>query len=117
MAHTVAPRPKGPCMLQKIRDNTQGVISKVVMGLVIAVFALFGIKSIVGTYLVDTPTLTVNGEEINTQEIDSLAQRKAQQVLAEMGDNPDFSQFNEAVFREAAVNELIQRELINQSAD
>jgi peptidyl-prolyl cis-trans isomerase D len=104
-------------MLQKIRDNSQGVISKVLLGLLIGVFALFGIDTIVGTYLVSTPTLTVNGEEINTQEIDNLAQRKAQEVLAEMGENADFSQFNEAVFREAAVNELIQRELINQSAD
>lgn len=104
-------------MLQKIRDNSQGVISKVLLGLLIAVFALFGIDSIVGTYLVATPTLSVNGEEIDTQAIDQLAQQKAQQLLAEMGDNPDFSQFNEALFRESAVNELIQRELINQSAD
>lgn len=104
-------------MLQKIRDNTQGIIAKVIMGFIIAVFALFGIDTIVGTYLVSTPALTVNGEEIAAQEIDSLAQRKAQQLLAEMGDNIDFSLFNEALFREAAVNELIQRELINQSAD
>ncbi|MBT8147095.1 MAG: SurA N-terminal domain-containing protein, partial [Gammaproteobacteria bacterium] len=30
-------------MLQDIRDNTQGVIAKVIIGLIVAVFALWGV--------------------------------------------------------------------------
>ena len=29
-------------MLQDIRDNSQGVIAKVIIGLIVAIFALFG---------------------------------------------------------------------------
>jgi peptidyl-prolyl cis-trans isomerase D len=103
-------------MLQKIRDNTQGVVSKVFMGLLIAVFALWGVDSIVGNFFVNTPKLTVNGDEILTAEIDNLAQRKTQQMLAQLGENPDLSTFDESLFRQAAVNELIQRKLLQQSS-
>ena len=71
-------------MLQKIRDNTQGMISKVLVGLLIAVFALWGVDTIVGTFLVATPTLKVNGDEIFTQEIDSLYQRNFQEFLHQL---------------------------------
>ena len=103
-------------MLQKIRDNTQGVINKVLVGLLIAVFALWGVDTIVGTFLVATPTLKVNGDEIFTQEIDSLYQRNFQEALAALGDNPDFSQIDQLALREAAVDELIQRKLLQQAA-
>lgn len=104
-------------MLQKIRDNTQGIISKVLVGLLIAVFALWGVDTLVGNFLIATETLKVNGQEILPQEIDSLAQRKAQEMIAELGDNPDLSQLDESLFRESAVNELIQTTLLQQAAD
>jgi len=59
-------------MLQQIRDKTQGIISKILVGLLIAVFALWGLDTIVGNFLVSTPKLTVNGDEILSQEIDSV---------------------------------------------
>lgn len=103
-------------MLQKIRDNTQGVIAKIFIGFVIAVFALFGVESIVGTFMNATPALEVNGVEINSVEIDTLSQRKAQEFFAELGEDADVSNVDDAMFRESAVNELIQRELLKQSA-
>jgi len=103
-------------MLQQIREKTQGIISKILVGLLIAVFALWGVDTIVGNFLVSTPTLTVNGDEILPQEIDSVSQQKAQEMIAQLGENPDISLLDEALFREAAVNELIQRTLLQQSA-
>lgn len=104
-------------MLQQIREKTQGIISKILVGVLIAVFALWGVDTIVGNFLVSTPTLTVNGDEILSQEIDSVSQQKAQEMIAKLGDNPDLSLLDEALFREAAVNELIQRTLLQQSAE
>lgn len=104
-------------MLQKIRDNTQGFITKILVGLLIAVFALWGVDTLVGNFINPVPALTVNGDEILTQEIDQVAQNKAQEMLAQLGDNPDLSQFDEALFRESAVNELIQRKLLQQSSE
>lgn len=103
-------------MLQKIRDNTQGVIAKVFIGFIIAVFALFGVETIVGTLLNPVAELEVNGVEINSLEIESLSQRKAQEFFAELGEDADVSNIDDAMFRETAVNELIQRELLRQSA-
>ncbi len=103
-------------MLQKIRDNTQGLISKIFIGFIIAVFALFGVESIVGTLMTAPGTLSVNGVDISIAEIDQLTQNKAQEFFTELGEDADLSGFNEDLFRESAVNELIQRELLVQSA-
>ncbi|MDY6982324.1 MAG: SurA N-terminal domain-containing protein [Pseudomonadota bacterium] len=103
-------------MLQKIRDNTQGTFSKVFLGFVIAVFGLFGLESLVGTFMGSTTTLKVNGAEISAVEIDALTNSKAQEFFAQLGEDADLSGFDEALFRESAVNELIQRELLLQSA-
>lgn len=103
-------------MLQKIRDNTQGVIAKIFIGFIIAVFALFGVESIVGTLMNATPALEVNGVEISSLEVDTLSQRKAQEFFTDLGEDADVSSIDETMFRESAINELIQRELLRQSA-
>ena len=103
-------------MLQKIRDNTQGLLAKIFIGFVIAVFALFGLESIVGTLMTSSETVSVNGVEISAAEIDALTQSKAQEFFAQLGEDADLSGFSEDLFRESAVNELIQRELLVQSA-
>lgn len=103
-------------MLQKIRDNTQGTLAKVFLGFVIAVFGLFGLESIVGTLMTSSTTLKVNGVEISTAEIDALTNSKAQEFFAQLGDDADLSNFDESLFRESAIDELIQRELLLQSA-
>ena len=103
-------------MLQKIRDNTQGLLSKIFLGFVIAVFALFGIESIVGTLLNPVASLSVNGEDISDVEIQSLTQSKIQEYIASLGDNPDFSGLDEMALREQAIDELIQRRLLLQLA-
>jgi len=103
-------------MLQKIRDNTQGLIAKIFIGFIIAIFALFGIDSIVGTLMTSVSTLSVNGVDITEIEIETLAQNKTQEFFANLGDNPDLSGFDESRFREEAIAELVQRELLLQSA-
>ena len=103
-------------MLQKIRDKTQGVISNIVVGCLIAVFALWGVDRLVGNLSQSTPELTINGDEILTADIDKLAQRKTQEMIAKLGDKPDISKLDESLFRQSAVNELIQRKLLEQSA-
>lgn len=106
----------GTLMLQKIRDNSRGLIAKIFVAFVIAVFALFGVETLVGTFLNSTPELEVNGAEISVAEIDRVTQQKTQEFFSNLGEDADLSGFDETVFREAAINELIQRELLRQSA-
>lgn len=103
-------------MLQKIRDNTQGTLAKIFLGFVILIFGLFGLESIVGTLMTSTSSLKVNGVEITAAEIDALTNSKAQEFFAQLGEDADLSGFSEELFRESAVNELIQRELLLQVA-
>ena len=102
-------------MLQKIRDNTQGFLSKIFIGLIVAVFGLFGVESIIGTFLVTPQVLKVNDSEIQLAEIDQLTQQKIQQYLNSQGPDADLSGFDERSFRVGAINELVQRELLRQS--
>jgi peptidyl-prolyl cis-trans isomerase D len=103
-------------MLQKIRDNTQGWIAKIFLIFAIAVFALFGLESIIGNLMIPSTGLKVNGVEISQAEIDQLTQTKTQEFLQQLGENADTSDFSEELFRDSAINELIQRELLVQSA-
>lgn len=104
-------------MLQKIRDNTQGLLSKIFIGFIIAVFALFGIESIVGTLFTSNTSISVNGTDITEAEIEALAQQKAQQYYSSLGPDADLSDVDDSVFRESAIDELLQRTLLMQSAE
>ena len=52
-------------MLQDIREKSLGTIGKAIIGLIIAVFALFGVESIIGGLTQPPSVANVNGEEIS----------------------------------------------------
>ncbi|MGI9322584.1 MAG: SurA N-terminal domain-containing protein, partial [Pseudomonadales bacterium] len=50
-------------LIQRLRDGTQGIIAKIIVGSIIIVFGLFGFGSIT-TFLAPVPTVAVvNGED------------------------------------------------------
>lgn len=98
-------------MLQTIRDNSQGVIAKIIIGFIIGVFALFGAESIIGGFLGGNNVASVNGEEITEPE---LAQ-SLQNVMAQMG--ADVQDFDEELLREIALGQLIEDRLLMQAAE
>lgn len=97
-------------MLQTIRDNSQGVIAKVIIGFIIGVFALFGAESIVGGFLQGNEVASVNGEEITEQELSVGIQN----VMASIGS--DLGTIDEELIREVALNQLIEDKLLMQAA-
>ena len=103
-------------MLQKIRDNTQGIVAKIFVWFIIGIFSLWGVDALVGTFFTDVPALTINGDEISELSIESLTQQKAQEFYTSLSPDTDLTGFDEAIFRESAINELIQRTLLAQSA-
>lgn len=98
-------------MLQSIRDNSQGVIAKIIIGFIIGVFALFGAESIIGGFLGGNNVASVNGEEITEPE---LAQ-SLQNVMAQMG--ASVQDFDEELLREIALGQLIEDRLLMQTAE
>ena len=92
-------------MLQDIRDNSQGVIAKIIIGLIIAVFALFGVDSIIGGFTTAPPVAEVNGEEINEAQL----QFSIQSLINTIGSGID--SLDQGLLQQIALSQLIDLEL------
>ena len=97
-------------MLQDIRDNSQGVVAKILIGLIVAVFALLGVGQIIGG-LVATPSVAeVNGEEVTEAQLQS----SLQSLLNSMGGNLD--SLDQGFLQQIALGQLIEELILRQSA-
>lgn len=102
-------------MLQSIRDNAQGWLAWIIVTLIIIPFALWGIQE----YLRPTPKRViaeVNGVEIPERNFQQQVHQRKQQ-LREMlrNQNIDLS-FMESQIRENTLSQLIEEELLMQTA-
>ena len=102
-------------MLQSIRDRTQSWIAWVVVGMIIVPFALWGIHEYAGDTDRGTAAV-VNGADISLMQYEQMSRDQLQQLRASMsGKNADLSKF-EAKIKENVLNQLIQHELLFQTA-
>jgi len=99
-------------MLQDIRDNTQGVIAKVIIGLIVAVFALWGVESIIGGFVAAPSVAQVNGEDITEQQLAISTQN----LLNSLGGNPAAVGLDQSLLESIALNQLIEEVLLRQAA-
>lgn len=107
-------------MLEKIRDGSQGMIAKVILGFVILTFALAGVGSYLGNSS-EVPVATVNGDEITKVQFDTAYQNeraRMQQQFGEMfgmlsADTNYMSNFRNSVL-EKLIDEQLQRQLVSQ---
>ncbi|MCH8263937.1 MAG: SurA N-terminal domain-containing protein [Proteobacteria bacterium] len=98
-------------MLQDIRDNSQGVIAKVIIGLIIAVFALFGVDSIIGGFTGAPSVAEVNGEEISEAQL----QFSTQSLINSIG--AGFDSLDQGLLQQIALSQLIEETVLRQSAE
>ncbi|MGE4628861.1 MAG: SurA N-terminal domain-containing protein [Pseudohongiellaceae bacterium] len=98
-------------MLQDIRDNSQGLIAKIIIGVIIAVFALFGV-SYLGVGFTTVPEVAeVNGQEISEAQL----QANTQQFLNSIGAGID--SIDQDLLEQIALNQLIEEIILRQSAE
>ncbi len=102
-------------MLQNIRNNSQGLVAKFIIGLIIIPFALFGIDSLVGGGGPAT-VATVNGEDITLQELDQAMTLERRRLLNRMGEEGDPSLLTDELIRGPVLDRLIQQKLMMQVA-
>ena len=102
-------------MLQNIRDNSQGLVAKFIIGLIIIPFALFGIDSLVGGGG-PAAVATVNGEDITLIELDQVLNLERRRLLNQMGENADPSMLTDELLRGPVLDNLIQQKLLIQAA-
>ena len=98
-------------MLQDIRDNSQGVIAKVIIGFIVAIFALFGVDSIVNGFITSPPVAEVNGEEITEAQL----QVNTQNLLNSIGGSAD--SLDQGLLEQIALSQILEEVLLRQSAE
>lgn len=102
-------------LIQKMRDQSQGILAKIIVGAIIVVFAMFGFGSIT-TFLIPKPWVaSVNGDDITQQEMSLAVERKRQVIRANSGS--DALNVDEEQLAATTLNELIERKLLSQEAD
>lgn len=102
-------------MLQDIRKNTQGTVAKIIIGLIVISFSIFGIESLLfsgGSNAV----AEVNGDEIPAFALQQELSVQQRQLLSMLGENADPALLDEARLSEQALQTLIQRRLVRQAA-
>ena len=97
--------------IQKLRDGSEGIIAKVIVGLIIIVFALFGMGSIT-TFLAPTPKVaTVGGVDVTTDEMQIAVDRGRRLLMARN------QAVDEDTLRADVLQDLIQRTLLVAASD
>ncbi|MCB1703386.1 MAG: SurA N-terminal domain-containing protein [Halioglobus sp.] len=102
-------------MLQNIRQNVQGTAAKIIVGLIVISFSLFGIESILvgggGSEIAE-----VNGVSIYPQQLQQALDTQKRRLVAMMGENLDPALLDDERLGPQALEALINRELLMQSA-
>ena len=101
-------------LIQRMRDGSSGMPAKIIIGLIIIVFALFGFGQIT-TFLTPVAGVAdVNGEDITQQEMELAVERRRRQLMSR---NVPPEEINEDELREAVLEFLVTREVLRQTAD
>ena len=100
-------------ILETIRNGTESKWAKVILGIIILPFALFGLDSYLSGAGSNVYVAKVDGEKISLQKFMNSEGQVRQQMM-ESGEQ-DESQFETPVFKKAVLESLVSTELIRQS--
>ena len=100
-------------ILEKIRNGTESKWAKVILGIIILPFALFGLDSYLSGAGSNVYIAKVDGKKISLQKFIASEDQVRQQMMA--SGEQDESQFETPVFRKAVLESLVSTELIRQS--
>lgn len=103
-------------MLRSIRDNIRGRAAKFVLAIMIIPFVFFGVDALVDGGGVGN-VLEVNGEEVSREALFVELQIVQNEMLAQMGDNVDYSQLTEEKLTPIALDRLTRQTLVNQTVE
>jgi peptidyl-prolyl cis-trans isomerase D len=105
-------------MLESIRESSQGIVAKIILGFIILTFAVAGIGSY--TNNADTSVAEVNGEKISQADFDKAYQAQRNRMVQQFGDMFDTLSSNAeymANFRDSIIDSLINERLVDQITD
>jgi len=102
-------------MLQDMRENSQGTIAKIIIGLLIVSLSIWGMDAIVGGFSGEPEVATVNDDDITEREFLRVVQMESQRRLSSM-EQPDPAMLDEDQIRADVLDSLIQEQVLIQDA-
>lgn len=103
-------------MLQSLRTAARGVVGKIIVGVIVVVFVLFGAESIIGIVNSGSP-VEVNGEGISDQQIQRMVSQQQQQLIQQFGDQATPELLNSPFVRQSVINSLVNQEIQRQATE
>ncbi|EAR09778.1 SurA N-terminal domain-containing protein [Reinekea blandensis] len=103
-------------MLDALRNSARGTAGKVIVGLIVITFTLFGAESIISIAGNSAPA-TVNGEDISEVEYQRLLSRRQQELTSQFGAEAAAQLMNSSFVTDEIIESLISQELQMQLAD
>jgi len=104
-------------MLQKLRDQTQSLAFKVLVGVIIFVLAIFGFGAF-NLFLTTDPTVaSVNGDDITQADLSVESERERRRLAAQYGENFNPDMIDPVMLQNSVINQLISRKLLAQAAE
>jgi len=101
-------------MLQAIRSKAGSFIVKLLFGLLILTFGIWGIGDIFRTRSSDTAIATVGAHVIRADELQTALRRALEQLSARFGSSIDLQQAKQLGLVDETLNQLIDRSLVDQ---
>lgn len=103
-------------MLQKMRNQTESLAFKIVVGILIVVLAVFGFGAIDLFSNNDPDMAEVNGEALTQGMVGVQVERERRRIAAQMGEEFDPSTLDPVQMQESVLEQMIARELMAQAA-
>ncbi len=104
-------------MLQKMRDQTQSLVFKVLVGIIVVVLAIFGFGAFNLFVTGDPEVASVNGEGITQNELAVATERERRRIAAQMGGEIDPSLIDPVQLQGAVLDRLVARAVLAQAAE
>ena len=100
-------------MLETIRNHTQGLIAKIILGLITIPFALFGIDSYFNDAGSNVAVAKVNNDKISIQEYSNAIENVRNRLQSE-GKKVDAALLESDELKQSVLDGLITRRLVNE---
>ncbi len=103
-------------MLQSIRDNVQGTMAKIIVGIIIVPFVFFGVDALFSGGGADSAA-EVNGEEISQAELDYGIEMQKRRIQQQLGESFDPAMLEDSMIKSSVLDSLVQRQLLKDKAN
>jgi peptidyl-prolyl cis-trans isomerase D len=103
-------------MLQNLRDNSRGVISFILIGFLVIIFALTGVEALFNWDTSANQAAKVNGEQVTEMDVARAIGMQKQQMLNTYGDQIPAEFLTDEYLRKPVIDNLVQRMVLSQAA-